>query len=186
MENLVQIKNTYIEGLLLIQPNVFTDSRGQFFESFNSKKFNKSVGCEVMFVQDNQSISRKGVLRGMHMQVGEFAQDKLVNVNKGAVFDVAVDLRKGSKTFGKSYGTVLSAENKMQMWIPKGFAHGFLTLTEEAIFHYKVSNYYSPSNELSLHWNSEDLHIEWPKVDEIICSDKDNNAERSISKLKLD
>ena len=181
----MQVEQTYIEGLFLIKPEVFTDSRGQFFESFNSKKFNKITGFEVTFVQDNQSISRKGVLRGMHMQSGEFAQDKLVSVNDGAVFDVAVDLRKGSQTFGEWFGTTLSAENRMQMWIPKGFAHGFLTLTETANFHYKVSNYYSPLNELSLHWNSRDVDINWPQVDEIICSDKDDNAERKICDLKL-
>ena len=149
-----------IEGLKVIEPTVFGDSRGYFMETYNYNDF-KEAGIDVEFVQDNQSSSRYGVLRGLHFQIS-YPQDKLVRVVNGEVFDVAVDLREGSKTFGKWYGVVLSAENKKQFFIPKGFAHGFLVLSENAEFTYKCSDFYHPNDEGGLIWNDKDINVEWP------------------------
>ena len=147
-----------IEGLKVIEPTVFGDSRGYFMETYNYNDF-KEAGIDVEFVQDNQSSSRYGVLRGLHFQIS-YPQDKLVRVVNGEVFDVAVDLREGSKTFGKWYGVVLSAENKKQFFIPKGFAHGFLVLSENAEFTYKCSDFYHPNDEGGLIWNDKDINVE--------------------------
>ena len=162
-----------IEGLKVIEPQVFGDSRGYFMETYNYNDF-KEVGIDVQFVQDNQSMSTKGVLRGLHFQIN-FPQDKLVRVVNGEVFDVAVDLREGSETFGKWYGVLLSAENKKQFFIPKGFAHGFVVLSDMAEFAYKCSDFYHPNDEGGLKWNDPDIGIEWPiPADmELLLSDKD-------------
>ena len=151
-----------IEGLCLIQPAVHGDSRGYFMETYNQNDMHEA-GLDMVFVQDNQSMSVKGVLRGLHYQK-EFPQGKLVRVVKGEVFDVAVDLRKGSKTFGKWFGARLSAENKLQFYIPKGFAHGFLVLSEMAEFCYKCTDFYHPGDEGGLAWNDPAIGIEWPEV----------------------
>ena len=151
-----------IEGLKVIEPTVFGDSRGYFMETYNYNDF-KEAGIDVEFVQDNQSSSRYGVLRGLHFQIN-YPQDKLVRVVNGEVFDVAVDLREGSKTFGKWYGVVLSAENKKQFFIPKGFAHGFLVLSDIAEFCYKCTDFYHPGDEGGLAWNDPEIGIEWPTL----------------------
>jgi len=162
-----------IEGLKVIEPQVFGDSRGYFMETYNYNDF-KEAGIDVQFVQDNQSMSTKGVLRGLHFQIN-FPQDKLVRVVNGEVFDVAVDLRESSETFGKWYGVLLSAENKKQFFIPKGFAHGFVVLSDMAEFAYKCSDFYHPNDEGGLKWNDPDIGIEWPiPADmELLLSDKD-------------
>jgi dTDP-4-dehydrorhamnose 3,5-epimerase len=150
-----------IPDVLLIEPQIFGDDRGLFFESFNHSKFELALGQSVKFVQDNHSRSVKNVLRGLHYQI-EQAQGKLVRVTQGEVFDVAVDLRQGSPTFGKWISENLSADNKRQLWIPEGFAHGFLVLSETAEFLYKTTNYYSPSHERCILWNDRSLNIHWP------------------------
>ncbi|QIB27589.1 dTDP-4-dehydrorhamnose 3,5-epimerase [Caloranaerobacter azorensis] len=164
---------TGIKGLYIIEPTVFGDNRGYFMETYNFKDF-KEAGLDMTFVQDNQSKSKKGVLRGLHFQY-KHPQGKLVRVTKGEVFDVAVDLRKNSKTYGKWYGIVLSEENKKQFYIPEGFAHGFLVLSEEAEFVYKCTDYYHPEDEGGIIWNDPDINIDWPldRVEEIILSEKD-------------
>lgn len=164
---------TKISGLLILEPKVFQDERGFFMESFNQASFNKAVGEEVVFVQDNHSKSSKGVLRGMHYQLEPAAQGKLVRCTSGAVFDVAVDIRPQSDTYGEWEGVILSAENNKQFWIPEGFAHGFLVLTDSAEFMYKTTDYYSPSLERGFAWNDRNVGIEWPKVENIILSEKD-------------
>lgn len=151
-----------IPDVLLIEPQVFGDDRGFFYESFNQKTFNEAVGREVQFVQDNHSKSAKNVLRGLHYQLPPKAQGKLVRVIAGEVFDVAVDIRQGSPTFGRWVGEVLSGENKRQMWIPEGFAHGFLVLSESAEFLYKTTDYYAPTHERSIAWNDSSINIAWP------------------------
>ena len=156
-----QVKHTPIEGVLVLEPKVFGDERGFFFESFNARDFAEATGLNETFVQDNHSKSRNGVLRGMHYQT-QHAQGKLVRVTHGAVFDVAVDIRKGSPTFGKWFGLELSAENKKQLWIPAGLAHGFLVTSESAEFLYKTTDYYHPEFEASLLWNDTDVGIDWP------------------------
>ncbi|MDQ7017390.1 MAG: dTDP-4-dehydrorhamnose 3,5-epimerase [Gammaproteobacteria bacterium] len=152
-----------IPEVILFEPQVFGDERGFFFESFNQKAFQDATGLDVQFVQDNHSKSSKGVLRGLHYQLPPKAQGKLVRVTHGEVFDVAVDIRKSSPTFGQWVGEVLSAENKKQLWIPEGFAHGFLTLSENAEFLYKTTDYYSPELEAGIQWNDPDINIQWPK-----------------------
>lgn len=166
---------TKIPDVLIIEPKVFGDDRGFFFESFNHNEFVEAIGRRVNFVQDNHSRSAKGVLRGLHYQV-EQTQGKLVRVSSGAVFDVAVDLRKSSNTFGSWVGVELSAENKRQLWIPEGFAHGFLVLSETADFLYKTTDYYAPHAEKSVCWSDPDIGITWPIVGEVILSDKDKMA----------
>ncbi len=169
---------TEIPGLWIIEPKVFTDSRGYFMEAFKKEMFEKHIGT-VNFIQDNESKSSFGVLRGLHLQKGDYAQAKLVRVIKGSVLDVAVDVRKDSKTFGKYVAVELSEENKKQFFISRGFAHGFLVTSEEAIFTYKVDNIYSPENELSVLYSDPDIGIEWG-LDEkqLILSEKDKNAKK--------
>ena len=153
---------TTIPDVWLIEPRVFGDERGFFFESFNERVFNAATGNTLPFVQDNHSKSAKGVLRGLHYQLAPRAQGKLVRVVQGEVFDVAVDIRKDSSTFGKWVGEILSAENKKQLWIPPGFAHGFLTLSDTAEFLYKTTDYWSPEHERAILWNDTTLNIDWP------------------------
>jgi dTDP-4-dehydrorhamnose 3,5-epimerase len=168
----MKVTPTCIPDVLLIEPKVFGDDRGFFFESYNQKAFREATGLNVSFVQDNHSKSAKNVLRGLHYQI-EQPQGKLVRVTQGEVFDVAVDIRKGSKTYGQWVGLILSAKNKKQLWIPPGFAHGFLTLSETAEFLYKTTDYYSPEHERCIVWNDSDLAIEWPLQDLPLVSGKD-------------
>ncbi|MBB4170525.1 dTDP-4-dehydrorhamnose 3,5-epimerase [Rhizobium sp. BK538] len=164
-----------IADVLLVEPTVYGDDRGFFFESFNQARFNAAVGRDVSFVQDNHSKSAKGVLRGLHYQIRR-PQGKLVRVVDGTVFDVAVDMRKGSPTFGKWVGENLSADNKRQLWIPPGFAHGFLVLSDCAQFLYKTTDFYSPENERAVIWNDRDLNIAWPIKGAPLLSEKDAMA----------
>ena len=161
-----------ISDVFLIEPSVFADARGFFFESFNQAQFGQAIGKTVHFVQDNHSRSVKNVLRGLHYQIRQ-PQGKLVRVVQGEVFDVAVDLRKNSKTFGQWVGEVLSAENKRQLWIPEGFAHGFVVLSETAECLYKTTNYYAPAHERCILWNDASLQIAWPQGLQPILSAKD-------------
>jgi dTDP-4-dehydrorhamnose 3,5-epimerase len=162
-----------IEGLLLLEPRLFEDNRGFFYESYNAKKYNELLGDNCNFVQDNISVSKKYVLRGLHFQKSPFAQGKLVTVLNGRVLDVAVDIRENSKTFGQHQAVELSAENKHQFWIPPGFAHGFIALEENTLFSYKCTNYYSPEHEKTLLWNDPILAIDWAGVPNPIISEKD-------------
>ncbi len=166
-----------IPEVMIIEPSVFGDERGFFFESFNQQKFEESVGEKVQFVQDNHSKSVKGVLRGLHYQLSPHAQGKLVRVIQGEVFDVAVDIRKSSSTYGQWVGEKLTAENKKQLWIPEGFAHGFLTLSDTAEFLYKTTSFYNKDSERSIIWNDNSLAIEWPELDVApVLSSKDELA----------
>lgn len=167
---------TYIEGVIIIEPDVFYDDRGFFFESFSKEKYKKE-GFDFTFVQDNISKSADGTIRGLHYQVGEFAQGKLCQVISGKVFDVAVDIRFGSPTFGKFVGVELSDENHRQFWLPPGFAHGFSVLSDEAIFMYKCTNYYSKKDERAILYNDPDIGIDW-KVETPIVSEKDLLAKK--------
>jgi dTDP-4-dehydrorhamnose 3,5-epimerase len=160
----MQVTPLAIPDVLLIEPKVFGDTRGFFFESFNQKAFNEATGTSHQFVQDNHSRSTKGVLRGLHYQIQQ-PQGKLVRVVQGAVFDVAVDIRKSSPTFGQWVGAELSADNHHQLWVPPGFAHGFLTLSESAEFLYKTTDYYAPQHERCIVWNDPELAIAWPCVE---------------------
>lgn len=162
-----------IPEVILFEPTVFGDERGFFYESFNQQTFNQLTGLNVQFVQDNHSKSQKGVLRGLHYQLPPKAQGKLVRVVQGEVFDVAVDIRKNSPTFGKWVSAILSAENKQQLWIPEGFAHGFLTLSETAEFLYKTTDYYAPEMERCIVWDDKELGIDWPFKFNIKVSRKD-------------
>lgn len=162
---------TEIEGVYIIEPKVFGDNRGYFMETYNEQEF-KNNGLDYNFVQDNQSKSKKGVLRGLHFQKTH-PQAKLVRVLEGEVFDVAVDLRKGSKTYGKWVGVILSEENKKQFMIPRGFAHGFVVLSETAVFAYKCDDFYHPEDEGGIMWNDPDINIEWPYKGELLLSEKD-------------
>ncbi len=159
----ITVTPTAIPDVLIVQPKVFGDNRGFFFESFNENDFSKAVGKKTTFVQDNHSLSKKGVLRGLHYQI-EQTQGKLVRVCHGAVFDVAVDLRKSSGTFGRWVGVELSAENKRQLWVPPGFAHGFLVLSEAAEFLYKTTDYWHAVSEKCIVWNDSSLNIQWPDI----------------------
>ena len=172
----MKITPTAIPEVLLIEPRVFGDARGFFFESFNQKSFAEATGVNLPFVQDNHSKSVKGVLRGLHYQLEPHAQGKLVRVTQGEVFDVAVDLRKDAKTFGQWVGVTLSADNKQQLWIPPGFAHGFLVLSDTAEFLYKTTDYYAPQAERSLRWDDPTLAIAWPLEGEPILADKDRQG----------
>ena len=165
--------NTKIEGMFLVEPAVFEDNRGYFMETYNENDF-KDAGYDLTFVQDNQSKSSKGVLRGLHLQVN-YPQGKLVRVIKGEVFDVGVDLRKDSDAYGEWFGAILSDENKKQLFIPEGFAHGFLVLSDEAEFVYKCTEFYHGDDEGGIKWDDPDIGIDWPldDIDEIILSDKD-------------
>jgi dTDP-4-dehydrorhamnose 3,5-epimerase len=165
--------STPIAGLYVIEPQVFADSRGYFFESYNKKNF-VEIGINTEFVQDNQSKSTYGVIRGLHYQAPPFAQAKLVSVNIGSVLDVVVDIRNGSPTYGKSFSVELSADNKKQLFIPRGFAHGFSVLSETAVFFYKCDNYYSKPSERGIIYNDPQLNIDWQiPLDKAIISDKD-------------
>lgn len=172
----MEYKQTDIKGVFIIEPRVFQDARGYFFEAWKDEEFQQKVG-KIKFIQDNESKSSYGVLRGLHYQKGEYSQAKLVRVIKGKVLDVAVDIRKSSPTFGKYVMVELSEENKRQLFIPRGFAHGFLVLSDEAIFTYKVDNVYAPQHEASIRWNDEQIHIEWP-IDSkgVLTSEKDLKA----------
>jgi dTDP-4-dehydrorhamnose 3,5-epimerase len=174
----MKVTPTAISDVLLIEPDIFGDGRGFFFESFSKKKFQQAIGRKVEFVQDNHSKSSKGVLRGLHYQLPPHAQGKLVRVVQGEVFDVAVDIRKSSPTFGQWVGEVLSAESKKQLWIPEGFAHGFLTMSETAEFLYKTTDYYAPDSEASIIWNDDKLSINWPQTVPIQLSEKDKLSPR--------
>lgn len=170
----MEILKTEIEGLLILKPKVFTDSRGYFYESYSKRVFDEAVGREVDFVQDNQSKSSYGVVRGLHFQKPPFAQSKLVRCIKGRVLDVAVDLRKDSPTFGKHFAVELTEDNNLQFFIPRGFAHGFSVLSEEAVFQYKCDNYYAPQADGGISLNDESLGIDWRIAPEDrILSDKD-------------
>ena len=169
----MEYKETEIKGVYIIEPRVFNDARGYFFEAWKQAEFNEKVG-PVEFVQDNESKSSKGVLRGLHFQKGDASQAKLVRVIKGRVLDVAVDCRRSSPTFGKYVMAELSDENKRQLFIPRGFAHGFLVLSNEAVFTYKVDNPYAPQADGGIRWDDPDLNIQWPvTADEILTSEKD-------------
>jgi dTDP-4-dehydrorhamnose 3,5-epimerase len=170
----MRIEETPLKDCYIIHDTVFTDERGYFFESFNAKKFEEATGINVQFVQDNQSSSTYGVLRGLHFQTGEYAQAKLVRVLEGSVLDVAVDLRKYSSSFGKSFLLELTADNHKQLYIPRGFAHGFLVLSDKAVFFYKCDNFYNKESELGIKYNDPDLKIDWqlPEKD-LVLSEKD-------------
>lgn len=170
----MELVKTTIKDCVVLKPAVFSDARGYFFESFNAERFNNITGMNVDFVQDNQSHSTYGVLRGLHFQQGEHAQAKLVRVLKGEVLDVAVDLRQGSPTYGQCESVILSEENKLQFFIPRGFAHGFVVLSETADFFYKCDNYYNKASEGGLHYADPDLNIDWKvSPDQLIISEKD-------------
>lgn len=165
---------TEIEGCFILEPRVFNDGRGYFYESYNKNTFKAVTGLDVNFVQDNQSFSSKGVLRGLHYQIGEAAQAKLVRVVQGAVIDVAVDLRRGSATFGKHVAVELSADNKRQLFVPRGFAHGFVVLSDEAEFAYKCDNFYSKEHERGVIYNDAQLNIDWKFAGaDLLVSEKD-------------
>ncbi len=168
---------TKIEGVWICEPHIFDDARGYFMETWREEDFNKNIGKKITFIQDNQSKSSKGVLRGLHYQRGEFSQAKLVRVLQGEVLDVAVDLRRNSLTFGKHIAVTLSEANNRQLFIPRGFAHGFQVLSDVAIFTYKVDNTYAPQAECSICYNDPDLAIDWPITtpEEVLLSEKDLN-----------
>ena len=172
----MNVIKTAIPEVFIFEPKVFGDARGFFFESFSQKIFEETVGKKIDFVQDNHSQSQKGVLRGLHYQLDPHAQGKLVRCIEGEVFDVAVDIRKHSATFGQWIGAILSAENKRQLWIPEGYAHGFLTLSDTAQFVYKATNYYAPQSERCIIWNDPQINIEWPDVGQVQLSAKDQNG----------
>jgi len=170
----MNVIKTDIEGVVIIEPKVFGDNRGYFFESFNAREFAEKTGIGVNFVQDNESKSRFGVLRGLHFQLPPYTQSKLVRVVKGRVLDVAVDIRKGSPTYGKYVSCEMSEDNKLQFFVPKGFAHGFCVLSDEAVFQYKCDDFYHPEAEGAIAWNDPEIAIKWPLVaDEVILSEKD-------------
>ena len=172
----MKVSKTNIEGLLLIEPDLFNDGRGYFFESYNKEKYTE-IGLDINFVQDNISQSKNGTVRGLHYQVGDKAQGKLCQVISGKVLDVAVDIRFGSPTFGKHYAHVLNSEKKMQIWIPAGLAHGFSVLSDEAIFSYKCTNYYSKDHERAILYNDSELNIDW-QVENPVVSEKDLKAKK--------
>ena len=177
----MNVIETKLKGCFIIKPKIFRDERGYFFESFNQELFNKLTNANTTFVQDNESYSTKGVLRGLHFQTGEHAQAKLVRVVKGKVLDVSVDIRKKSETFGKHITVELSEENKKQLFVPRGFAHGFIVLSNEAIFSYKCDNYYNKDAESGIIYNDQSLNINWQlSHSEIVVSDKD----RLLSEFK--
>lgn len=171
----MNVIKTDIEGVLIIEPRVFNDARGYFFESYNQQEFNEKVG-PVNFIQDNESRSQYGVLRGLHFQKGDHSQAKLVRVVRGKVYDVAVDLRKSSPTFGKYVGVELTEDNHRQFFIPRGFAHGFAVMSDTAVFQYKCDNFYAPQSEGAIMWNDPDLAINWPvPAGKVILSEKDRH-----------
>jgi len=169
----MKVTETQLSDVKIIDPQVFGDSRGAFHESFNQHRFDQQVQKDVTFVQDNHSVSTKGVLRGLHYQVSPFSQGKLVRVVSGAVFDVVVDIRPDSKNFGKWVGVELTGENNRQLWIPEGYAHGFQVVSDSAVFLYKTTNFYSPEHERCIRWDDPTLSIDWPIKDKPLVSDKD-------------
>lgn len=172
----MNIEPTYLEGCFLLKPKIFRDDRGNFFESFNKAVFEEISGISPVFVQENQSVSKKGVLRGLHFQRGKDAQAKLVRVIKGEVQDVVVDLRKNSHTFGKHFSAILNDRNNHLLYLPKGFAHAFLCLSNEAIFSYKCDAYYNPASEAGIIYNDKTLNVQWQLPEsEIVLSEKDRN-----------
>lgn len=173
----MKVTDTRLPDVKIIEPQVFYDERGFFFESFNQQRFKQAIGHTINFVQDNHSKSTQGVLRGLHYQLPPKAQGKLVRVVQGEVFDVAVDIRQSSPTFGQWSGEILSSGNKKQLWIPEGFAHGFITLSETAEFLYKTTNYYAPECERSIRWDDPTVHIAWPSGISPWVSPKDAMAE---------
>tara|TARA_B100000768_G_C11266719_1_gene371452 strand:+ start:1609 stop:2127 length:519 start_codon:yes stop_codon:yes gene_type:complete len=172
----MKVTSTKIPDIKIIVPNIFEDDRGYFFESFNQKKFSEAIGLRTTFVQDNESRSKKGVLRGMHYQKQPFSQGKLIHVNHGVIFDVALDIRKDSPSYGEWISETLSADNKKQLWVPEGFAHGFLTLSEEATVLYKTTQFYSKSHEETIKYNNKKFNIEWPEMSQYFLSENDKNA----------
>lgn len=173
----MNIIRTDIDGVLIVEPKVFGDSRGYFMEVFSERDFRAATGLDVHFVQDNESMSSKGVLRGLHFQKAPYSQSKLVRVVSGSVQDVAVDLRAGSPTFGKYVSVVLSGENRRMFYIPEGFAHGFLVLEDNTVFQYKCGAFYEPSSEGSVRWDDPDIGVEWMRTEgELLLSDKDRRA----------
>ena len=170
----MEVIKTALDGVMIIEPKVFADSRGYFFESYNKQRFNEATGLDIDFVQDNQSKSCYGVLRGLHFQKPPYAQSKLVRCVKGKVLDVAVDIRKSSPTFGKYVAVELTEDNHRQLFIPHGFAHGFVVLSEEAIFQYKCDNFYHKESEGAIAWNDPEINIDWTiPFEDVILSDKD-------------
>lgn len=172
----MEVVKTAIEGVFIIEPRVFGDARGYFFESFNAREFAEKTGVHVDFVQDNESMSRYGVLRGLHFQLPPYTQAKLVRVVKGSVLDVAVDIRRGSPTYGQYVAAELTGENHRQFFVPKGFAHGFSVLSQEAVFQYKCDAFYAPQSEGALAWDDPDLAIDWRlPADQVLLSEKDRH-----------
>ena len=187
-QNLKTNKNTTINGPLLLKPTIYEDNRGYFYESWNQSAFNKALDKDIIFIQDNISISRKGVVRGLHFQINPKPQGKLITCRKGSIFDVAVDLRESSNTFGYYCSAYLDEENKDQLWIPNGFAHGFMSLSDNTEVQYKVQGSWDTNCERSIKWDDPDLCIDWPiiinKIDKIILSRKDSIAPSFKSILK--
>ena len=179
----MEIIEKVLNDAFVLKPRIFKDDRGYFYESFNDKVFESLTGIKVNFIQDNQSYSSKGTLRGLHFQKGDAAQAKLVRVTRGSAYDVAVDLRPGSQTFKQWFGVELSEQNHLQFFIPRGFAHAFVALEDNTIFQYKVDNYYSSLNDGGVIWNDDDLAIEWPEL-KLELSDKDKNLPQ-LSQLNL-
>ena len=182
----MEIIYTELDGVVIIEPKVFKDDRGYFFESFNQQEFDEKVR-PIKFVQDNESKSCHGVLRGLHFQKGEYSQSKLVRVAKGSVYDVVVDIRVGSPTFGKYIGVVLNEFNHRQLFIPKGFAHGFITIKDDTIFQYKCDNFYNKNSEGAIAWNDPDINIDWSSysnIEKVILSEKDQKN-KLLKKLTM-
>ena len=175
----MEVIRTAIDGVVIIEPHIFRDSRGYFFESYMQREFDEKVR-QVNFIQDNESKSSYGVLRGLHYQIQQ-PQGKLVRVVQGEVFDVAVDVRRSSATFGKWIGVILNAENKRQLWVPEGFAHGFFVLSDSAEILYKATDYYAPAHERCIIWNDRDLAIDWPTDEQPLLSDKDGRGSSLIA-----
>lgn len=172
----MNVIKTEIEGVFVIEPKVFGDARGYFFESYSAREFKEKAGLDITFVQDNESKSRYGVLRGLHFQLPPFAQSKLVRCVKGAVLDVVVDIRKGSQTYGQHVAVELTEENHRQFFVPKGMAHGFCVLSEEAVFQYKCDEFYQPEAEGAIAWNDPEIGIEWPvNAEDVLLSEKDKH-----------
>ena len=171
----MKVSETELKGCFIIEPQIFSDERGYFFESFHKEKFQQLTNIEVNFLQDNEAFSNRGIIRGLHFQKGQFAQAKLVRVVKGKVLDVALDIRLGSKTYGKHFSIILSEKNKKQLFIPRGFAHGYAVLEDNTVFSYKCDNYYNKESESGVIYNDSDLLIDWMlKDEEVLLSVKDN------------
>ena len=177
----MKVSETELKGCFIIEPQIFSDERGYFFESFHKEKFQQLTNIEVNFLQDNEAFSNRGIIRGLHFQKGQFAQAKLVRVVKGKVLDVALDIRPGSKTYGKHFSIILSEKNKKQLFIPRGFAHGYAVLEDNTVFSYKCDNYYNKESESGVIYNDSDLLIDWMlKDEEVLLSVKDNKLKPLI------